>query len=76
MKKRTNVEKIAEFNRHSQYIRDASSSNIMVERIAYLRNERMKTAIKIVVPQPGNTFPASEFKGRKRVPNGVTIPGS
>ena len=36
----------------------------------------MKIAIKTVVPQPGNTLPASEFNGRKRVPSGVTIPGS
>jgi hypothetical protein len=39
-------------------------------------NKRINTAINTVVPQPGNTLPASEFNGLKRVPNGVTIPGS
>lgn len=36
----------------------------------------MKTPIKTVVPQPGNTFPDSEFNGLNNVPKGVTIPGS
>lgn len=39
-------------------------------------NKLMKTPIRAVVPQPGNTLPASEFKGRNKVPNGVTIPES
>jgi hypothetical protein len=37
---------------------------------------RIKTPINTVVPQPGNTLPASEFSGRNKVPSGVTIPGS
>jgi hypothetical protein len=37
---------------------------------------RINTPIRTVVPQPGNTLPASEFKGRNKVPKGVTIPGS
>ncbi len=36
----------------------------------------MKTAINTVVPHPGKTLPDSEFNGLKRVPKGVTIPGS
>ena len=36
----------------------------------------MKTPINTVVPQPGKTFPASEFNGRSNVPSGVEIPGS
>ena len=39
-------------------------------------NKRINTAIKTVVPQPGNTLPASELSGRNKVPNGVTKPGS
>lgn len=35
----------------------------------------MKIAIIGVVPQPGATFPYSEFKGRRRVPTAVTIAG-
>lgn len=37
---------------------------------------RINTPINTVVPQPGNTLPASEFSGRNKVPSGVTIPGS
>jgi hypothetical protein len=34
----------------------------------------MKVAITTVVPQPGATFPYSEFRGFKAVPNAVTFP--
>ena len=34
----------------------------------------MKTAIRIVVPQPGATLPYSEFNGFKALPKAVTFP--
>ena len=38
------------------------------------KNRPIKTPITGVVPQPGATFPYSEFRGFKAVPNAVTFP--
>lgn len=44
---------------------------MIVKNIA---NRPINTAITPVVPQPGATFPYSEFKGFSIVPNVVTFP--
>jgi len=41
-----------------------------------IANKTPNTPINTVVPQPGATFPYSEFKGRNRVPTTVVIPDS